>query len=254
MCGIFGWSLSPNTKPRSIRTIAATLLTLNDTRGGNSWGYYAPRSDSRVTGMGNASGMTKSNFNKLIKEPVLHGHTRKATTGTVTLDNCHPFDYDPIVGMHNGIVFNHDELNAYYDRSCSVDSEHLFLHIKEDITLVDIEAYGAITYYNRETPDVDAYLLVFDGELSIVETEIGWLWSSSWVHLESVLNFSGIGSRDDIEVLNDYLLYALKGGVLYEMGKKKVGKPHYQLSPNVYRQTGTNIPTHLTDDDLQGNF
>jgi predicted glutamine amidotransferase len=118
------------------------------------------------------------------------GHTRKATTGKVVEQNAHPFDMGDVVGAHNGMVFNHEELNYLYDRDYAVDSQHIFGHVADGIgTFADVEAYGAISFTSKEGPS-GIYLGTFnEGELAVANVpEVGTFWSSDVRHLDMALS------------------------------------------------------------------
>lgn len=55
------------------------------------------------------------------------GHNRAATTGAVTADNAHPFNYGHIWGAHNGTLTNISQLDDH--KSFDVDSKALFSHM-----------------------------------------------------------------------------------------------------------------------------
>lgn len=55
---------------------------------------------------------------------VLIGHNRFATTGKVNRKNAHPFEFDHVVGVHNGTLTNKYDLED--QRNFDVDSEALY--------------------------------------------------------------------------------------------------------------------------------
>lgn len=209
MCGLFGWVLRPEiirSKKQSVRTLAVALLLQNDDRGGDSWGFYSPHTDRRIVGLGDAVTMKKGSLRLLCESPTVIGHTRKATTGTVSYKNCHPFRVGSVVGAHNGMVFNHRQLNEQYSRQCDVDSQHLFHHIAEDRELWDINAYGAIAFHCR-TEEYPIFIGSFnDGELAYCVTPAGVVWSSDWRHLEKAVQLAG-WDTDRLWSTKDDLLY-----------------------------------------------
>jgi glucosamine 6-phosphate synthetase-like amidotransferase/phosphosugar isomerase protein len=65
-------------------------------------------------------------MNKL-KTNVFIGHTRYATHGEISCANQHPFQYDNIVGAHNGVVRNYIEVGQEYEQEETiVDSQMIF--------------------------------------------------------------------------------------------------------------------------------
>lgn len=69
-------------------------------------------------------------FNKVMSRvnKALIGHNRFATSGTVSRNNAHPFQFDHIIGAHNGTLSNKGGLHEGY--SFNVDSQALFNHIE----------------------------------------------------------------------------------------------------------------------------
>ena len=191
MCGLFGWqfrkgTVSQETKDYLLLSLAGSM----DNRGGHSWGLFNPQGlESRGLGkMSDSLGWDAKLPDCLV------GHTRFATTGDVNTDNCHPFRCGRVLGAHNGMVTNHDELNLTYDRDCTVDSQHIFRHLDEGYPLPEIEAYGAVCF------TVDGYDRVFlgrfnDGELSVAAVRGGLVWASTWTALTDALTLAGLKGR-----------------------------------------------------------
>jgi len=78
------------------------------------------------------------------------GHTRHATKGKINRANAHPFDFDTLVGAHNGTLTTQYKLDDYKD--FDVDSENLFHHMEKngvsDTTSKCGGAY-ALTWYDK---------------------------------------------------------------------------------------------------------
>ncbi len=142
MCGLFGFS-KLNEKTRDMARFLAYAMVF---RGNDSWGA--------------------SNGIEVIKElgPITSGfhippkwkegifHTRGASVGAVTQKNAHPFvvehDGRTVIGIHNGGVRNYQELNNRYQRTCEVDSEHLFHHLAERRNLGELVGAGTLIWYD----------------------------------------------------------------------------------------------------------
>lgn len=80
-------------------------------------------------------------------------HTRGASCGDRNkVENAHPFSYpradgDMIIGIHNGIISNHTELDKKYKRNCDVDSMHIWMHRAEGRDWDDLEGWGNLAWW-----------------------------------------------------------------------------------------------------------
>lgn len=102
----------------------------------NLWDWNV---ESVFDGRGNVKGWPK----------VLMGHNRAATIGKVTTNNAHPFEFDHIVGMHNGSLRNWRDLEDAKD--FDVDSKALLNNIAKngiDHTWKNFTGAAAITYWD----------------------------------------------------------------------------------------------------------
>jgi len=142
MCGIAGYITNKKTDYR--HAVAAAILAKHmDERGGHSWG--AMDATQTIHGLGAISlGLTITA--RMPQHFALH--TRYATTGARVVENSHPFTLNgpsgEVVGMHNGIISNHAELNRDNKRAMVVDSQHIFANIADGRSLNNLEGYGAI--------------------------------------------------------------------------------------------------------------
>lgn len=153
MCGLVGWQLSPAAlQEGSVHTLATILMYMAERRGDDSWGAarYTPGEGINVVKALGASTKT-CRIEKLIAPQVL-AHTRKATTGAVSLRNAHPFEIGKIVGAHNGFVFAHQEMNNKFKRNFECDSEHVIAHIAENKPLNTLNGVGTVSYLKVNKP------------------------------------------------------------------------------------------------------
>lgn len=149
MCGLVGVAGKLTMKTDKI---FKTLLILDAIRGTDSTGVAAvDRTDEVrvVKQVGNPYELMQyKNFDTAMNKMnrALIGHNRYATQGMVNRKNAHPFEFDTLVGAHNGTLWQkHKLLNS---NNFTVDSENLFHHIEEE--------------------GVDSFLKVADGAWSLV--------------------------------------------------------------------------------------
>jgi glucosamine 6-phosphate synthetase-like amidotransferase/phosphosugar isomerase protein len=134
MCGIAGYSLSPDS--RVPRTLAAqALLAAIAERGADAVGYaYRLEGDPAVHGEKRRTGARA-----LLDEIAIPGeatqalvHVRDYTKGHPSIAaNNHPIRHGAVVGIHNGIILNDEEVLARhgFERhrpEMTVDSEAIF--------------------------------------------------------------------------------------------------------------------------------
>jgi glucosamine 6-phosphate synthetase-like amidotransferase/phosphosugar isomerase protein len=133
MCGIAGYSLSPDCEID--RTLAAqALLAGIAERGADATGYAYRSPGGRVVVHKQRSGASKLldrvEIDPSATEVLLH--VRDYTKGHPTIEaNNHPIRHGAVVGIHNGIIFNDDELMEQYgferaEPGMTVDSEAIF--------------------------------------------------------------------------------------------------------------------------------
>jgi hypothetical protein len=151
-------------------------------RGNHSWGMWSAE-DNKITKDVGSLTSSKTLLYHFLSAMV---HTRFATTGNVTKRNAHPFRFKNIVGAHNGMVFNHQELNVKYNRKCQVDSEHIFMHLAEGRDLTEIEGYGAIEWADLCTGEMHVCRFV-SGDLAIAATPYGVFWMSNIKDLKEIM-------------------------------------------------------------------
>ena len=133
MCGIAGYTLTRSS--RVDRTLAAqSLLAGIAERGADAVGYAhrTPGTDVSVHKQrsGASALLDRISIPRSATEVLLH--VRDYTKGHPTIAaNNHPIRHGAVVGVHNGIIFNDDELLAEHDCArvepgMTVDSEAIF--------------------------------------------------------------------------------------------------------------------------------
>ena len=133
MCGIAGYSLAPSSSLE--RTLAAqALLAGIAERGADAVGYAHRSPGERVVVHKQRSGASKLLEQVSVPDCATEVlvHVRDYTKGPPTIAaNNHPIRHGAVVGIHNGIIFNDDELLAGLDCArrepgMTVDSEAIF--------------------------------------------------------------------------------------------------------------------------------
>jgi len=134
MCGIAGYSLTPDA--RVPRTLAAQALMAGIAeRGADAVGYaHRTPGSSNATTIKQRTGASK--LLERIRVPdaatQLLVHVRDYTKGHPSISaNNHPVRHGPIVGIHNGVIVNDDEVLANFscarsEPGMTVDSEAIF--------------------------------------------------------------------------------------------------------------------------------
>src|SRR5947209_1952111 len=134
MCGIAGYSL--RSRSRVERTLAAqALLAAIAERGADAVGY-AYRAPGEIYPTVVKQRTPASELLERVSVPAaatqLLVHVRDYTKGHPSIAaNNHPVRHGPVIGVHNGIIMNDDELLAEHDCARSeprmtVDSEAIF--------------------------------------------------------------------------------------------------------------------------------
>ena len=161
MCGIGGIILLAGKRTgkelRQIRRIARRLLLQLEKRGSDSSGIALVNKDYvRVLKQPvKAKQFVKTGqFRLMLRRLSGHTtgillHTRAATKGSRdNNDNNHPIIADDIVGVHNGMIFNDDEVfrnfRQHFSRKAEVDSEAIFrlIHHYKRSSFMDIKSIG----------------------------------------------------------------------------------------------------------------
>jgi glucosamine 6-phosphate synthetase-like amidotransferase/phosphosugar isomerase protein len=144
MCGIAGYSLSPRSGIDRTLAAQALLAGIAD-RGADAVGY-AHRSPSHkapaVTKQRTPASLLLERIGVPDDANELLIHVRDYTKGHPSIAaNNHPVRHGPVVGIHNGIIVNDDELLAPH--SCARD---------EPQKTVDSEAIFALAAHSRNDP------------------------------------------------------------------------------------------------------
>ena len=125
MCGIFGIAKQKNAQTeyqaKQLERTLTKLTALSVVRGGDSTGIAFVSSGKNpmiLKSLKKSSNLVMHiDWSRIVEQltpetSVVLGHTRLKTTGKISLDNAHPFHIGSVIGTHNGIIYNHEDISV----------------------------------------------------------------------------------------------------------------------------------------------
>jgi glucosamine 6-phosphate synthetase-like amidotransferase/phosphosugar isomerase protein len=163
MCGIAGYSLSPDSPVG--RTLAAqALLAGIAERGADAVGYASRGADGEIS-VTKLRGGASALLDEIAVAPDARHvliHVRDFTKGHPEIAaNNHPIRHGSVVGIHNGVIANDDDLFEKYgieraEPDMTVDSEVIFalmeLHRNDPRALTELRGAMATAWLDERVP------------------------------------------------------------------------------------------------------
>lgn len=205
MCGLVGVAGDLNGLHEKV---LKTLLILDSLRGEDSTGVaFVRKWDAEVTvakQLGSPFELfedrtfikAQRTFNR-----VMMGHNRYATSGGVTKSGAHPFEFDTLVGAHNGTLNSRFRLDD--DKDFKVDSQALYHNIEKNGLKETIKRLGgagnawSLTWWNKEEESLN-FLRNAERPMFLCMSKDGKaiFWASEYWMLDVALMKHGIARNE----------------------------------------------------------
>jgi glutamine phosphoribosylpyrophosphate amidotransferase len=241
MCGIAGYSLLPSSELE--RTLAAqALLAAIAERGADAVGYaYRGPRDTYATVVKQRTPASQLLDRVSVPQQAsqLLVHVRDYTKGHPSIAaNNHPVRHGPVVGIHNGIITNDDELLAPHacaraEPRMTVDSEAIFAiaaHSRNDARALEhLRGAMATGWLDEREPGVVFVARGSGRPLWIGEARQGVFFASTRVALEVLETYLPVKLRK--RELREGMLLKLKDGAIARKERFRPDLDYVEVDP-----------------------
>lgn len=148
------------------------------------------------------------------------GHNRYATQGKVTVDNAHPFEFDNVVGAHNGTVDKYSLRKFDGYKEYDVDSQIIYSHLNNhtiDEVWADADGALALTWWDKRTDKLNI-IRNMQRPMSIVysDDDKTVFWASEVGMIYLAAHRQGFKLKQPVEVPpNRLFTFGVKDGRMY---------------------------------------
>jgi asparagine synthetase B (glutamine-hydrolysing) len=241
MCGIVGATLPTNKKVS--REDINLMYLMAEERGGHACGYTDRKKIYKepLKSPEFLPKITIDDTNEFI------GHTRYKTFGENNRDNAHPFNFENVLGVHNGSIYNWQDLRTKYAQNHDVDSQLTYWMINElglKETLPQLRGWMAFAFWDKKNNNV-LNLYRLGKPLWIGKKDDGYYFGS----LEDYVKAIGCTETQEIE---EHVIYKFKDGNLIETQKlSEEFRPVFQdkayVPPTYNKPTNANLSKKTED-------
>lgn len=183
---------------------------------------------------------------------LLIGHNRYATKGAINNVNAHPFEFDRVVGAHNGTLRAYNQLDDAKD--FDVDSECLYNHINDNgfqDAFEKVTGAFALSWFDKETKELN---LVRNDERPLYycysDDFTTLFWASEHWMLLGILARNGIKHTELVNLKVDNLyrfkmpeVFNTKNVVLDAPTIREYKKPKPKTTPYVHKAVNNGART-----------
>lgn len=248
MCGIVGLISKTGASKKEVE-VFEQMLTFDSIRGMDSTGVFIKDGDNEVLlkkTLLPQDLMELGQYKRAAKAGVdiMIGHNRAASVGKVTNKNAHPFDFDNVVGVHNGTLIAWTKFHN--SKACDIDSEALYSHINEkgiEEAWGMMQGAAALMFYDRFDNTVN---FIRNKERPLYHKTVNgttFVASESWM-IDVALSRAGIKSTEECSLCEENVLYTFKEGEFVSsklLDAYKYVSPVYQINRSASTNTSTNV-------------